>query len=205
MSEIGKIILANDFEDLKKKLLNKYGKNLRIFEFDSFGLDETRSVISEAYIAENFLKIILIMTKRFNKESQNSLLKILEEPPKNIKFIIAVNSKSILLPTVCSRMIIENLITPKQRQKTDINLQKLDLKTLLKIINDKIKLENSDDFGKTDLMNFVENLILECFECGIKFSENELEIIRKILVNISLNAKSRATLTTLLLMIEGKR
>lgn len=205
MSEIGRIILTNDFESLKEELLNECGRNLRIFEFESFGIDEAKSVIQEAYIAENFLKTILIISIRFTKEAQNSLLKILEEPPRNIRFIIAANSKNILLPTICSRMIIFNKITKKSRKNTGINLNKLDIKTILSIIDEKIKLENSDDFKKNDLANFVENLVLECFESGIKFNENELEFIKKILINISLNAKSRAVLTPLLLILEGKR
>ncbi|PID26766.1 MAG: hypothetical protein CR982_08555 [Candidatus Cloacimonadota bacterium] len=47
--------------------------------------------------------IIIDMAERMNKEAQNSLLKILEEPPKGFFFFLITESKELLLPTIISR------------------------------------------------------------------------------------------------------
>lgn len=59
------------------------------------------------------------------KEAQNALLKVLEEPPLNIIFILISTSKSSLLPTIISRLPLKYLET-----KMDIPLCELDIVTL---------------------------------------------------------------------------
>ena len=44
-----------------------------------------------------------------NQNAQNALLKILEEPPKYVVFILTTNSKSALLSTVLSRSVCVSL------------------------------------------------------------------------------------------------
>ena len=94
MQRISQIILTNDYESLKENLINEFGiKNLRFFENDDFKVEDAKAVISEAYIAENSTKFIVIKAEKFGDEAQNSLLKILEEPPRNMVFFIVASSK----------------------------------------------------------------------------------------------------------------
>ena len=96
-----KIVLTNDVESLKNTLLSQFNPNsLRFFEYDDFLIDNARDVIAEAYIAESAPKMLVVMAKNFRHEAQNSLLKIIEEPPHNIFFLIATVSKNMLLPTI---------------------------------------------------------------------------------------------------------
>jgi len=106
---LNKIVITSDFENLKAKLEAEFGvNNLRFFISDDFLLENAKEVIAEAYIAEKDEKILVIEAKSFRTEAQNALLKIIEEPPRNIKFIIVTQSKNLLLPTIRSRMLIEN-------------------------------------------------------------------------------------------------
>lgn len=71
------------------------------------GVDNVRQqVISEVYIKpRNARRKIFIIEQGdiLSLEAQNALLKVLEEPPEYVTFIICVTSKEKLLPTVLSR------------------------------------------------------------------------------------------------------
>ena len=70
-------------------------------------VDDVRKIEDEAYLAPNEASCKVFMLEdadKYNIQSQNALLKIIEEPPKNVKFILTASSKSALLPTVCSKV-----------------------------------------------------------------------------------------------------
>ena len=48
---------------------------------------------------------------RMNEQAQNALLKILEEPPASVIFILLVPSKTLLLDTIISRCVLLSLLT----------------------------------------------------------------------------------------------
>ena len=206
IKNISQIILTNDYANLKEKLINEFGiKNLRFFENDDFKVEDAKAVINEAYIAESSEKFIVIKAEKFGIESQNSLLKILEEPPRNVIFIIVANSKNLLLPTIRSRLMSVNLLEKKEIAKTGINWQKLNLKQSMEILESKIALERTGEFDKFRLKELICEIVKECFEQGVKFNEFELSYINKLVVLCELNAKTHSVLLPLLLMISEKR
>lgn len=199
------IVLTTDYIAFKESILIKYGaKNLRFFENESFLIEDAKNVISEAYIAENNTKFIIIKANKFGIEAQNSLLKIIEEPPRNIVFIVVTNSRNSLLPTIRSRLMIKNMLTKKIFSKTGLNFNKLTLKNISLFIDEKVHLERIGELTKMELKELISQIIKECFEQGIKFSEKELIYINKLIVLADLNTKTAPTLTPLLLMIGAK-
>lgn len=74
------------------------------------GVGEIRRMISDCYIKPNeaSAKVYFIKDK-MTAEAQNALLKILEEPPQNVQFIITTQSSSTLLQTVLSRSTVFRL------------------------------------------------------------------------------------------------
>ena len=102
------ILIVNDIEATLSELLPNYpSHSTRIIkneEKEEFLLIQATLAIKEAYIATSEKKYIFLCGTTFRKEAQNSLLKILEEPPRNVVFIIITNSKSSLLPTIYSRL-----------------------------------------------------------------------------------------------------
>lgn len=75
---------------------------------NSFYVDTVRDIINDAYIQPNeadYKIYILANVQCMNQNAQNALLKILEEPPQYAIFILTVNSKSTLLPTILSRCV----------------------------------------------------------------------------------------------------
>ncbi|MGN1329572.1 MAG: ATP-binding protein [Eubacterium sp.] len=79
---------------------------------NSFHVDTVRDIINDAYMQPNeadFKVYILANAECMNTSAQNALLKILEEPPAYVVFILTVNSKSALLSTVLSRSVTVTL------------------------------------------------------------------------------------------------
>ena len=205
---LNKIVVTSDFESLKAKLESEFGiNNLRFFISDDFLLENAKEAIAEAYIAEKDEKILVIHANSFRTEAQNALLKIIEEPPRNIKFIIATQSKNLLLPTIRSRMLIENNLTKKPKITLDLNLKSLSLKELTSFIDQKIADEQAQKFGKNELKELVGAIVTKAVDSGYKFSGDEMDYFFSLIKLADLNAKSHAVLTPLLLTIfqKGRR
>lgn len=78
----------------------------------AFKVDIVREIRSKAYIVPNEADrkvFILENSHTMGVEGQNAILKILEEPPAYVNFILLCSSKSGFLPTVLSRSAVYNL------------------------------------------------------------------------------------------------
>ncbi len=77
----------------------------------AFKVDMVRDIRNKAYIVPNEADkkvFILENSHTMGVEGQNAILKILEEPPAYINFILLCSSKSGFLPTVLSRSVVYN-------------------------------------------------------------------------------------------------
>ncbi|MCW1360037.1 DNA polymerase III subunit delta' [Campylobacter sp. US33a] len=159
---------------------------------NEFLIEDAKAVEKESYIAERTQKIIIIMAHSFRNEAQNFLLKLFEEPPKNIKFLIVAPSKNLLLPTVRSRFICEKRNEKKQRQDINLNLKQLGLKEIFSF------LQSHESLDKVELMELIANLSLHCVK-EFNLSEKELELFYKAYELAKLNSKANILLSSLLL------
>lgn len=89
-----------------------------IFEYsasggaNSFHVDVVRDVIKDVYIKPNeadYKVYLLGNADCMSVSAQNALLKVLEEPPEYVVFILTAQSKSMLLETVLSRSVVITL------------------------------------------------------------------------------------------------
>jgi DNA polymerase-3 subunit delta' len=65
-----------------------------------------RELRQAAYVLPNEAAVKVVIVKeahRMNAEAQNALLKILEEPPAHVLFILTCENRAMLLPTIRSR------------------------------------------------------------------------------------------------------
>ncbi|MGG7073339.1 DNA polymerase III subunit delta' [Campylobacter sp. 9BO] len=200
-----KIVITNDFDALKNSLEAEFSiSNLRFFISEDFLLENAHEVVKEAYIAESSEKLLVIMAKNYRIEAQNSLLKIIEEPPRNVSFLIAATSKNLLLQTIRSRMICQNLLKTKPRPHLDINLAQLDIAEIYNFLARVENDERSDKIGKNELKELISNIVVKALELGFKFSQDELEYFYSLVRLAELNTKSPQLLTPLLLVILQK-
>lgn len=83
-------------------------------------VEQIRNLRQEAYIMPHSAQrrvFIIENAELMNEQGQNALLKILEEPPKTVVFILLVSSRTLLLPTVISRCSIFLLSTEEISDK----------------------------------------------------------------------------------------
>ncbi len=69
-------------------------------------VDKIRALRQEAFVMPHSAQkrvFIIENAELINEQGQNALLKILEEPPKTVVFILLVSSRTRLLPTIISR------------------------------------------------------------------------------------------------------
>ncbi len=95
-----------------------------------FLIEHATEAISKAYIADEVKEFIILISPRFSAISQNKLLKILEEPPKNKEFILITKSKSSILPTIKSRLPIITYSNNKKIEQLSLDIDNLDLREI---------------------------------------------------------------------------
>lgn len=201
-----KIIISNDFDAIKDELIKQAGENLKIFDFGAQAtIDNAKEIIAQAYIAEYSQKVVAIFALKFGVEFQNALLKILEEPPKNIIFVIVSPAKNLLLPTVRSRLMLQTRKSLQTRIKTGLNLARLDFKSAYNFIERISALEKSGEYGKNELLSLLKSIIIEALQSGLKFNQSDLEYFNKLYILCATNTKIANILTPLLLLILQKQ
>lgn len=197
------ILIVNDIETTINELIPKYPlHSTRIIkneEKEEFQIAQATQAIKEAYIASNEKKYIFLCGTTFRKEAQNSLLKILEEPPRNVVFIIITNSKTSLLPTIYSRLPYKYLKKSLIKPESTLNLNKLDLKDIYNFLKENQKI------SKQEAKDIVESILLKVNNQKIKLSQKELEFFSKSIKLLELNSRPINVLTTLLLFLANQK
>ena len=197
------ILIVNDIEATLAELLPNYPihstKIIKNEEKEEFLLIQATLAIKEAYIASSEKKYIFLCGSTFRKEAQNSLLKILEEPPKNVIFIIITNSKSSLLPTIYSRLPYKYLKKSILRNESILDINKLDLKDIYNFLKDNQKI------SKQEAKEIVESILMKVNNQKIKLSHKELDFFSKSIKLLELNSRPINVLTTLLLSLANQK
>lgn len=165
-------------------------------EKDDFLLEDAKKVVKEAYIAEIKPKILVLGAKGYRVEAQNSLLKILEEPPRNIVFILIAPTKTVFLPTIRSRMILKELKVAKNITHTGLNLKNLCEKDIYEFV------KMNSRISRAELKETIQAIVSEAvLEHGISFSESELNHFGNILELAQLNSRPQNMFFALLITI----
>lgn len=196
------LISANiqaEFERLKEEL-----RPNRVVGFieDEFKIEHAKALTAESYIGESEVKYLILGAKSFNNVSQNSLLKLLEEPPDNIEYIIISPSKSNLLPTVRSRLPIikGSAVSERQRPPVDLNLSKPDYAKVF------VFLKESARISKSEAKELVESIFYKATaEEGIVLSERQLQSFDNAYRLLELNARPQSVLAMILMGFAGEK
>jgi len=196
-----KILTCADVDFAKEQLLSQIdSKLIKLYVCDEFKVDDSRSVMREAYIAEEQTKYIIIAATSYRVEAQNALLKLLEEPPRNIVFILIAKSKTALLPTIRSRMQSENIFFEKKVLDVEIDIAKMELVDIFNF------LKSQKNISKQHLKETVEILLKNTLmKSKIKLLASELALFEKALMLAELNTRPQNILSPLLLMLYHAR
>ncbi|RZV19211.1 DNA polymerase III subunit delta' [Aliarcobacter butzleri] len=201
--ENSSILIVNNIEETLNLMLPKYPlHSVRVIkneEKEEFLIAQANETIKEAFIATSEKKYLFLCGSTFRKEAQNALLKILEEPPRNIVFILITNSKTSLLPTIYSRLPYKYLKKSEQKIESSLDLNRLDLKDIYTFLQENQKI------SKQEAKDIVESLLLKANNQRIKLSQKKLDFFSKAIKLLELNSKPINVLTTLLLYLSNQK
>ncbi len=197
--ENSSILIVNSIDDTLSELLPLYPRHstrvIRNEQKDEFLLNEANIAIKEAYIASNETKYIFLCGSSFRLEAQNSLLKVIEEPPKNVIFIIITTSKATILPTIYSRIPYKYLKKSLLKESSSLDIKKLDLKDIYYFLKQNQKI------SKNEAKELIESLLLKVKDQNMDLNESQLEVFSKSIKLIELNSRPVNVLTALLLSL----
>lgn len=119
----------------------------------NFTVDAVREIRDDAFVIpnESDKKVYILKNgHNMNEQAQNAILKILEEPPSYVYFIIVTESKSTMLETVLSRVQIYSLLSGEE-SFTEKELQAVSgmVKALLNV-NELALMEQTAVFQKNN-------------------------------------------------------
>ncbi|MCT7595502.1 DNA polymerase III subunit delta' [Aliarcobacter butzleri] len=201
--ENSSILIVNNIEETLNLMLPKYPlHSVRVIkneEKEEFLIAQANETIKEAFIATSEKKYLFLCGSTFRKEAQNALLKILEEPPRNIVFILITNSKTSLLPTIYSRLPYKYLKKSEQKIESSLDLNRVDLKDIYTFLQENQKI------SKQEAKDIVESLLLKANNQKIKLSQKKLDFFSKAIKLLELNSKPINVLTTLLLYLSNQK
>jgi len=199
------LFIVNNIEETLEQLTSLVPRHsVRIIKNEEEGkkeflLPQAQKTIKEAYIATEGIKYIFLCGESFRTEAQNSLLKVLEEPPKNIIFIIITISKNSILPTILSRVQVKYQKTQKVVEEINLNLAQLELRDVYTF------LKQNQRISKHEAKEVVESILYSINQNNIKLNQKELHSFSRAMKLLELNSRPINVLTTLLLNLMVKR
>jgi len=195
------IILSTEIEQEYERLKERL-KPARVVGFieDEFKIEHSKAVVAEAYISESTTKYIVLGANNFNTISQNALLKLLEEPPKNIEFIIISPTKSNLLPTVRSRLPIVKGERVLSSLEIAFTLSRIDYADIFSFLKENSRIKKSEAKLLVEALyrraTVVDMLIL---------STAQLENFERAYKLLELNSRPQSVLAMLLMSFVQER
>lgn len=200
-SKLGRILLVNHPISVASEYYEKQNpQNYRLFCAEELNIEISRAIIDESYIASEETKTILIAANSFNVYAQNALLKILEEPPNSVLFVLYARMKSLLLPTIRSRLPILNHTNKQKLPPFDLDIRTINLEKIYLFLKEKQKEMNS-----TTLKTEIQSLYLDALKIGLHFNIKETEMFERALIWEEQYEKSHYILLVLLLLILRKK
>lgn len=189
------ILITSDIQNQADKIVQDLKPNRAVLFFrENFLIEDAKAVISEAYVSESETKYIILAASSFTSISQNSLLKVLEEPPTNIEFIIISSTKSGILPTIRSRLPVIQGEKKHDVMELDLNLARLDYAQIFEFLKQNARIQ------KADAKILVESLFYRASVVDkLILSELQLENFDKAYRLLELNSRPQSILAMILM------
>lgn len=136
-----------------------------------FRIDDAREVIAQSYLANDKEYFVILNAPSYSIEAQNALLKILEEPPQNVHFVLIAPSKNALLPTILSRLHIHTHTSKKTFTPFELNLKKLTLLGIYEFLRECDRANRSTQ----EIKDHIQSLLFALSASSIRLDRDELE------------------------------
>jgi DNA polymerase-3 subunit delta' len=165
-----------------------------------FLVEHAQQAIAKAYIASESLNYIVLVAPKFSDVSQNRLLKVIEEPPRNKAFIIITESKSALLDTIQSRMPVTVLNDATAEENFALDLVNLNLAKVYEFI------QKNSRISSVECKVLVEKISLNAMKSEkYNLDESTLKIFSDCIKALDVGSPTTFVLNTLLLKLLAKK
>jgi len=161
---VGKTTIARIFANQLNNTKNQPEASIDLVEMDAAsntGIDDVRLLIESAKnppLIGKYKIYLIDEVHMLSKSAMNALLKILEEPPTYLVFLLATTNPEKLIPTVLSRLTKLNLTNHSTSELT-VNLRKIADKEGLNIEDNVLEmLAKRADGSQRDAINLLETL-----------------------------------------------
>ena len=148
---------------------------------DKTKVEDIRGIEDEAHLSTNEADakvFILCDANLYNTSSQNAMLKIIEEPPKGVKFILTASSKQALLPTVRSRVCMISL----EARSFDSILD--EVRSHKKGIDEKLARRIASlvsAYDRLDACEMSEKVFISCVEAAVDIFSSRAQDVENVL------------------------
>lgn len=173
---IGLIHITPFIDELIEELTSgRDAQFCNVFKREDFKIDDAKEVLQKSYLTYEKEMLLIIGAHKYNIAAQNALLKIIEEPPEKVQFIIVAKNKNAILPTIRSRMQIV-----LHKHKAPIEPFELDVNRLsLESIYTFCKQNDNAHHSKEEIKTRIQSLLFALYEAKITLSQRELSLFDK--------------------------
>lgn len=181
--------------------------DIQKLEFEkALGIEDVRKIQEKIYLKpfkSEKKAVVIIMKNGATVDAQNSMLKLLEEPPTTTLIYLVTDNFQSFLPTILSRAKIIEL-----REELETNIENLEKILTLDKTGDRLYLAQEVSKEKVDAIKWLEGAILAGREEMLKTSDKEEALkFRKLIHKLELthydlkttNANPRLALENLFL------
>lgn len=189
------ILISSDFEAEVERLEQEL-KPYRVVKFveENFKIEHAKAVVNEAYISEFQTKYIILAALEFTDIAQNSLLKLFEEPPRNIEFIVISPTKSNLLTTVRSRLPVLKVNTTHTKIDVSLSLARVNYAEVFAFLKENARVK------KNDAKDLIEALFHQATAVeALILSPSQLDGFDKAYRLLDLNSRPQSVLAMLIM------
>jgi DNA polymerase-3 subunit delta' len=166
----------------------------------AFSVSDAQLAIEKAYLASDEMTIILLGAKVFSPVVQNKLLKVIEEPPHNTRFILVTQSQSTILDTIKSRLPMTLLSLTQTEEMLGLEVSRLSLQSVY-------------DFTQThkrtpakEMVVIVERIAKEAMHSGaFELDEKTLKLFSSCYEALDMGSPPQFVLNTLLLKLLARK
>lgn len=138
--------------------------------YDTLKIDDARMIKSLQSEKTEKPSLFILEFSFINKEAQNALLKVLEEPSKNTYFILVFPEQNKLLPTLRSRLEIISISDNQSTEEVNFcTIEDFKSKTMaerFELIKSKTDKKKENVVSKKDILIFLDNF--EIFETKLE-------------------------------------
>ncbi len=167
----------------------------------TFSVDDAKLAIEKAYMASEAETVIILVANEFSPLIQNKLLKVIEEPPTRVSFLLITPSKATILPTIRSRLPITVLRETVEDEVFELDMKHLDLGSVYAFVQEHRRL-----MDKATAKSLIERISKEAMlSQRFDLDEKTLLLFSNAFRAIDVGSYPAFVLTTILLKLLARK